>query len=193
MSSNHEFGSGFSKDLGNGFGKGFYCPKFGHNFIAGVKNDLYTGYYADDLAWFNSRAAASTTYPTTIIQDPGTDDGETFSRRWAGYFKPLTTETYTFFLSSDDASIMWLGDTAKSGWNLGNAVVDNSGLHGVVEKSGTASLEANRYYALQVFFGENTGGDVLTFSYSTPSISKTTNLTGLIFYNPVIDVYGRAI
>lgn len=27
------------------------------------------------------------------------------------------------------------------------------------------------------------GGDVLTFNYSTPTITKTTNVTGKVFYN----------
>jgi hypothetical protein len=33
-------------------------------------------------------------------------------------------------------------------------------------------------------FGEAGGGDVFDFNYSTPTITKTTNVTGLVFYNP---------
>lgn len=191
MSATNGFNKGFLNSVNPfGFGGGFSSQP---NYLPGIKNDLYSGYYADDLTWFNARTPTSTTYPTNVIEDPGADNGETFSRRWSGYFRAPSSETYTFYLTSDDASIMWLGDSAKSGWSLANAVVDNSGLHGVVEESGTVSLQAGRYYALQVFFGENTGGDVLTFSYSTPSISKTTNLTGLVFYNPTLDEYRRAI
>jgi hypothetical protein len=31
--------------------------------------------------------------------------------------------------------------------------------------------------------GDQGGGDVLDLEYSTPTISKTNNVTGLIFYN----------
>lgn len=179
------FNGGFSSGLGNdGFGNGFF-RRSAVLYVPGIKNDLYTvGYYADDLNWFEGKIPASTTYPTDAIQDPPTDDGSNFSRRWTGYFKAPTTETYTFYTSSDDASMAWIGDVAKSGWTLGNAVVDNSGLHGTLEKSGTIGLVAGRYYPIQVFFGEAGTADVLTFSYSTPSITKTSDLTGLIYYNP---------
>jgi len=32
-------------------------------------------------------------------------------------------------------------------------------------------------------FGESGGEDVFAFSYSTPTITKTTNVAGLVFYN----------
>lgn len=185
MSNTQGFGGGFSNSLGNdGFGSGLFRPSV-VLYLPGVKNDLYTaGYYADDLAWFEGRTPTSTTYPTNIIQDPASDDGSNFSRRWTGYFKAPTTETYTFYTTSDDASMVWVGDVAKSGWTLANAIVDNSGLHGSLEKSGTISLIAGKYYPLQVFFGEMGTADVLIFSYSTPTITKTTDLTNLIYYNP---------
>lgn len=179
------FGGGFSTgNLGTnaGFNFGFYRPTV--QYIAGIKADRYTqGYFADSMTWFDNLTPTTTTYPTDKIEDPGTDDGSTFSRRWTGYFRAPTTETYTFYLSSDDASYLWLGDTAKSGWSAANALVDNGGLHGVVEESGTVGLTAGVFYPIQVFFGENGGGDELTFSYSTPTITKTSNLTDLIYYN----------
>lgn len=181
------FNQAFGFSQSSGFGNGFSYDQVAVKYIAGIKNDLYTtGYYADDLNWFEGRTPTSTTYPTNVIQDPLSDDGSNFSRRWTGYFKAPTTETYTFYISSDDASMLWVGDVAKNGWTLGNAIVDNGGLHGATEKSGTIYLLAGRYYPIQVFFGEATVDDSLTFSYSTPTISKTTNLTGLIYYNPVI-------
>jgi hypothetical protein len=185
--SNMGFNQAFGLSQSCGFGNGFSYDQITVKYIAGIKNDLYTsGYYADDLSWFEGRTPTSTTYPTNVIQDPPSDDGSNFSRRWTGYFKAPTSETYTFYTTSDNASMMWIGDVAKSGWSLGNATVNNSGLHASLEKSGTAVLMAGRYYPIQIFFGDGGGDHVLTFSYSTPSITKTTNLTGLIYYNPVI-------
>jgi hypothetical protein len=76
-----------------------------------------------------------------------------------------------------------VGSNAVSGFTTGNATVDNGGLHGNRERSGTASLTAGVYYPIRIQFGELSGGDVLTFNYSTPTISKTTNVTGRVFYN----------
>ena len=55
--------------------------------------------------------------------------------------------------------------------------------YGPTEKSGTISLTAGQYYPIRIQFGENGGGDVMTFNFSTPTITKTTNVTGLVFYN----------
>lgn len=181
------FGQGFrTSGLGHalGYNIGFHNPStIPLGYLPGLKRDTYAGYFADDLSWFNGRVPASTDYPTTTISDPASDDGENFSRRWTGYFRPTTTETYTFYLNSDDSSWMWLGDPALSGWSSSNEIVDNSGLHGPVEKSGTITLSAGVLYPILIFFGELSVGDELTFSYSTPTIAKTANVSGLVYYN----------
>lgn len=187
MSSTQGFGGGFSTNLGNdGFGSGFSYSKPRITYLPGLKADRYTqGYFADDMTWFDDKVPTSTTYPTSVIEDPLTDDGSFFSRRWTGYFRPLETGTYTFYMSSDDASYMWLGQPAVSGWSALNAVINNGGLHGYNEvQSSPINLQAGQYYPIQVLFGENGGGDALSLSYSTATTSKTTDLTNLIFYNP---------
>jgi hypothetical protein len=159
-------------------------------YIAGLYKTTYSGYYADNVNFFATATPQTfgsnpaTSVQTTSISEPGSDDGSQFSCQWLGYFKPTTTETYTFFTSSDDASYMWIGATAISGFTTTNAIVQNGGLHGVQEQSGSIGLTAGIYYPIRIQFGENSGGDVLTFNYSTPTITKTTNVTGLVFYNP---------
>jgi hypothetical protein len=161
------------------------------SYNAGLFKTTYTGYFADNVSFFATATSASiggnpaTSVQTTIISEPATDDGSNFSVQWLGYFKPTTTETYTFFTNSDDASYMWIGANALSGFTTGNAVVNNGGLHGNQERSGTASLTAGTYYPVRMQFGELNGGDVFGFNYSTPTITKTTNVTGLVFYNPL--------
>ena len=78
---------------------------------------------------------------------------------------------------------MWIGDIAITGFTTLNATVKNGGLHGNQERSGTASLTAETYYPIRIQFGELNGGDVMTFNYSSSTISKTTTVTGLVFYN----------
>ena len=158
-------------------------------YTAGLYKTTYAGYYNDNVNFFAT--ATPTTYgsnpatsvQTTAISEASSDDGSDFSCQWLGYFKPTTTETYTFYTSSDDASYVWIGDNAITGFTAANATVNNGGLHGVVEKSGSVALTAEVYYPIRIQFGERGGGDVLTFNHSTATITKTTNVTGKVFYN----------
>ena len=158
-------------------------------YLAGLYKTTYAGYFSDNVSFFAT--ATPTTYgtnpatsvQTTAITESSQNDGENFSCQWLGYFKPTTSETYTFFTSSDDASYVWVGSNAVSGFTTTNSTVNNGGLHGTIEKSGTIALTSGVYYPIRIQFGELSGGDVMTFNYSTPTITKTTNVTGLVFYN----------
>jgi hypothetical protein len=159
-------------------------------YSAGLFKTTYSGYFADNVSFFATATSASvggnpaTSVQTTVISEPATDDGSNFSVQWLGYFKPTTTQTYTFFTNSDDASYVWVGANALSGFTTGNAVVNNGGAHADQERSGSAALTAEIYYPIRIQFGEAGGGDNFGFNYSTTTIAKTTNVTGLVFYNP---------
>ena len=166
-----------------------YWTSWDLSYTAGVFKTTYSGYFNDNVNFFATATPASvggnpaTSVQTTEITEPPTSDGENFSCQWLGYFKPTTSETYTFFTSSDDASYVWVGSNAQTGFTTGNSTVNNGGLHGTLEKFGSIALTAGTYYPIRIQFGELSGGDVMTFSYSTPTITKTTNVTGLVFYN----------
>ena len=159
-------------------------------YVAGLFKTTYAGYFSNVPSFFAT--ATPTTYgtnpatsvQTTAISEASSDDGSNFSCEWLGYFLPSTTETYTFFTASDDASYMWIGANASSGFTTANATVNNGGAHGNQERSGTISLTTGVYYPIRIQFGEAGGGDAMTFNYSTPTITKTTNVTGRVFYNP---------
>ena len=159
-------------------------PVPGVVYSAGLYRTTFTGYFADVPSWFATATSTATLVQTTVIEDPNSEDGNSFSMQWLGYFRPTTTETYTFFLSSDDASYLWIGSNALSGFTTANATVNNAGLHGPVEVSGTAALTSGVYYPIRIQFGEQGGGDVMTFNHSTATIGKTTAVTGKVFYNP---------
>jgi hypothetical protein len=166
-----------------------YWTSWDLSYTAGVFKTTYSGYFNDNVSFFATATPASvggnpaTSVQTTEITEPPTSDGENFSCQWLGYFKPTTTQTYTFYTSSDDASYVWIGNNTISGFTTTNSTVNNGGLHGTQERSGSIALTAGTYYPLRIQFGELSGGDVMTFSYSTPTIAKTTTVTGLIFYN----------
>jgi hypothetical protein len=158
-------------------------------YTAGLFKTTFSGYFNDVPSFFATAtptafgANPATSVQTTAISEPSSDDGSNFSCEWLGYFLPATTETYTFFTASDDASYVWVGSNALSGFTTANAIVNNGGAHGVQEASGTISLTSGVYYPIRIQFGEAGGGDVLTFNYSTPTIPKTTDVTGRVFYN----------
>lgn len=166
-----------------------YYTSWALSYTAGLFKTTYSGYFNDDVSFFTTATPATvgtnpaTSVQTTSIFEGSGDSGSNFSCQWLGYFKPTTTEIYTFYTSSDDASYAWIGDNAITGFTTTNAIVKNGGLHGTTEQSGTISLTAGVYYPIRIQFGELSGGDVLTFNFSTPTIAKTTNVTGLVFYN----------
>ena len=162
----------------------FYINRNLDPYVAGLYRTRYTGYFADSVTWFATATVEANTVQTTVIEEPISEDGNSFSMQWLGYFVPSTTETYTFFLNSDDASYLWVGSNAVSGFSTANATVNNGGLHGLIETSGTAALTAGVYYPVRFQYGENGGGDVMYFNYSTPTIGKTTDVTGKVFYHP---------
>ena len=159
------------------------------SYTAGLFKTTYSGYFADNVSFFATATPTtygtnpSTSVQTTAITEAASDDGSNFSCQWLGYFLPSTTETYTFFTSSDDASYVWVGSNAITGFTTANAIVNNGGAHGNQERSGTISLTSGVYYPIRIQFGEASGGDVMTFNYSTPTIPKTTTVTGRVFYN----------
>jgi hypothetical protein len=161
-------------------------------YVAGLFRTTYAGYFDDNVNFFASGGTSTSVQTTNIFEQYNGEDGDgnpsdefdNFSMQWLGYFKPTTTETYTFWLNSDDASYMWIGSTAVTGFGIGNELINNGGPHGANEVSGSIALNAGQYYPVRIQFGELGGNDFLEFNYGTPTIAKTTNVTGKVFYNP---------
>jgi len=81
----------------------------------------------------------------------------------AGVLYVPTGDTYTFYLTSDDGSWLWIDDAL---------VIDNGGLHSPREYSSTVTLESG-YHSIRVRMYENTGEAVAHLEYSTPSVART--------------------
>jgi hypothetical protein len=144
----------------------------------------YVGYFNDDVNWFATATLHGNVNQLTQING-FTSSADSYSWQWLGYFKASSTESYTFYTSSDDSSLLWIGDNAKVGFSLSNLTVDNRGLHGTQERSSSAiSLVAGTYYPIRLQFGEQGGGDIVTLNFSTATITKTTNGLGYYYYNP---------
>lgn len=155
-------------------------------YLSGLSGVRYAGYHNDDPTWFNTAIPQGDTNLLTEINNFSSSfdyaQEEYYSWQWIGYFRASTTDEYTFYLNSDDGSYLWIGDTALSGFTVANSLVNNGGPHGPTEVSGSISLIEGVYYPIRIQFGEIGGGDILTVSFSSSSISKTTNGSSFYFH-----------
>jgi hypothetical protein len=149
---------------------------------AGLYRRTYSGYYNDDVNWFATATQTAAGADSTLAVG---STPTTTSIQWLGYFVPGTTETYTFFINSDDASYLWIGANAIAGFTTGNALINNGGEHAATELSATIALTAGVRYAIRIQTGNGGGPGSHATSFSTPTIAKTQTFTGRVFYNPV--------
>jgi hypothetical protein len=87
---------------------------------------------------------------------------DTFSVRWQGYVKADYSETYTFYVTTDDGSRVWIDN---------QSVIDSWIDQAATEHSGTISLTQG-WHTIKYEFYENGGDAVAKLSYSSPSTSK---------------------
>ncbi|MBS1724422.1 MAG: family 20 glycosylhydrolase [Armatimonadetes bacterium] len=85
-----------------------------------------------------------------------------FAVRWTGHIQIAKAGAYTFSLTSDDGSRLWVG---------GALVVDNDGPHGAVTKSGTAWLPAGTY-TFEARWYDQGGANSFKAEMSGPGMAK---------------------
>jgi len=153
---------------------------------------VFTGmYFADNPAAFSTLTENNIgiTTDTSSINAatggviPNINFAGLFSVEWFGYFYATVSGTYTFYTVSDDASYMWLGSTALSGYTAANSLVNNGGGHAPLEISATTSLTAGTFYPIRCQYGEGGGGYSYTFSFAAPGITRTYNMAGYVLHS----------
>jgi cysteine-rich repeat protein len=116
---------------------------------------------------FDALAPVETgTVSTVDISVRNRDDD--FAFRFSAYLRIASGGDYTFYTSSDDGSQLFID---------GALVVDNDGLHGVVEESGVVTLPSG-YHEIVVTMFERGGDEVLTASWAGPDTSGVKELLG---------------
>ncbi|GAB5522779.1 MAG: hypothetical protein Roseis2KO_06510 [Roseivirga sp.] len=96
---------------------------------------------------------------------------EQFAFEYSGYLNIPADGAYRFYLSSDDGSQLFIND---------KLVIDNDGLHGMVEKEGWTALEKG-YHSIKVTYFEKGGGDGLELSWKGPGMAKTNVPSSALF------------
>ncbi len=145
-------------------GTGFLETSFRGQERSGATNGLGYKYYEgswDKLPDFSKHA------PVTVGNIADFDlsvrrRDDDFSIVFEGELEIPSDGLYRFFTTSDDGSRLWIGEAL---------VVDNDGLHGAQERSGTISLSRGRH-AITVAFFERTGDAHLEVAYEGPGIPK---------------------
>jgi alpha-L-fucosidase len=99
---------------------------------------------------------------------------DNFCFEYSGYVRVPETSVYFFYTSSDDGSRLWIDD---------QPVVNNDGLHGQAEKSGSIAL-AGGYHKIRVAFFERTGSDNLVVFVKSQKKPKSILPKEWLFYNP---------
>ena len=156
-------------------------------YYAGLWGKRVSNYYNDDVNFFSGKTAVEARAVTDFAFFSSYADY--YSWEFKGYFRAPADGTYTFGTTSDDASHLWIGSTAVSGFSTGNALVNNGGLHGYRYAQGSIYLLANVYYPIRVQFGENAGGDGLVIYVSGPTMptdpesGSALNGNGYFFYD----------
>lgn len=137
------------------------------------------GYFNDNAAWFSSPVAGNNFYTNRaadgapVVSDdiedsfPGRDLPEFYCGMIVGYFCPQVTDTYTFTITSDDGSFMWIGNEARDIENTGTsaAFIDNGGTHGPVAAENRIYLTAGIFYPITVVYGNRGGPGYFGFGW----------------------------
>ena len=103
---------------------------------------------------------------------------DNYGARMVGYIVPRETGNYTFWVSSDDNSELWISTNELAANKVLRASV--TGFTGVQEwnkyasqKSVTISLTSGQIYYIEVLHKESTGGDNLAVGWARPGESTT--------------------
>jgi alpha-tubulin suppressor-like RCC1 family protein len=147
---------------------------------AGLAGTRYVDYYADDPDWFADATLHGDTVTSTQIQNFSSNT-EYYSWQWLGTFRSAAAGTYNFCTDSDDASHLWIGESATSGFTTSNAIVDNAGLHPVQTQCGNVTLAASTDYPIRIQFGEYTGEDAISVYFTPPGGTATYDGTGYFY------------
>ena len=97
-----------------------------------------------------------------------------FAYQFIGYVNAPEEGEYTFFTTSDDGSVLSIGD---------QLVVDNDGVHPPVQAEGSIGLKAG-LHAIRVGYFQQSAGSSLSVSWMGPGLSKEIIPAGALFHNP---------
>ena len=159
---------------------------------AGLYFRVFKGYFFDDVNFFvtkqfyaggksdvlSSLSSATNGY---LIE---TNSQQLVSAEWFGYLL-IPVESgglWTISLTSDDSSILWLGDVALDQYNMSNCFINNTGIHPLRTKSNTTQLRENQYYAIRIQYGQYLGEYNMIVKFLSPD-GVVSDGKGILFHS----------
>ena len=133
--------------------------------VSNLKSGINYAYYEGDWNQLPNFSPLKSTKKGTVtaFDYSAHSRDEYYAFSFEGYINVPENGTYRFYISSDDGSQLFIND---------QLVVDNDGLHGMVEKSGLVGLEKGNH-KIKVAYLQKTGGSGLEVSWKGPSFIKT--------------------
>lgn len=114
----------------------------------------------DALTPYLTETVAQINWPSTGGEFAGSGLADEVGAVFTGYLEVTEDAIFTLSTESDDGSRLLIGDTV---------VVDNDGLHGMVQQSGTIALAKGKH-AVRVEFFERFGGAGLIVRFAGPGL-----------------------
>ncbi len=137
--------------------------------LAGLKQQLFNGYYSDNPNFFVNKSPTSSNQVTSIS---GVTTNPYSSRRYYGYFTAPSSASFNFKTDSDDSSVVYIGDASQTVDNLfkevernrdSKLVVNNRGWHGNAGAERSKTLVSGSVYPVIIYYGNAPTNSNLSF------------------------------
>ena len=171
----------------------------------GLRFTVYDGYFNDDVTYPSRRQPSKSESGNNDITGIATDfsdiyksttnttsgatqynrprvDQHNYTVEWKGIIIPDETGNWTFSTNSDDASFLWIGDSAATP-SIANALVNNRSPHGMRTVTNSIYLNKDTQYQFRMQFGEAGGGYNNILSVTPPTTSKGNRYYGVLYVN----------
>ena len=135
-------------------------PSTVSNLQSGLLYKYFTGVW-DSIPDFSEMAPKLSGRISNVSLPPG-NSKEHFGVEYTGYIKIPATGIYSFYLTSDDGSKLYVGDSL---------IVDNDYPHGATEKEGVVALGQGAH-PVRVEYFQATGDDSLSLFIKGPALNK---------------------
>jgi N-acetylmuramoyl-L-alanine amidase len=142
---------------------------------AGLRGTFYDN--IDFTALRRARVDATVNFDWASGAPSSTMQPDTFSARWTGQVQPRYSQTYEFYVRSDDGARLWVNNVL---------LIDQFVPQGATEWSGSIALVAGQKYDLRLEYFENTGDAVAQLSWSSPSQAKEIIPTTQLYRPPPV-------
>ena len=164
--------------------------------LAGLKQQLFNGYYSDNPNFFVNKSPKSSSQVTSIS---GVTTSPYHSRRYYGYFTAPSSASFNFQTDSDDSSVVYIGNASQTVDNLfkevernrnSKLVVNNRGWHGNAGATGSKTLVSGSVYPIIIYYGNAPTNSNLTFRWrvsgGTYSESLSNNFSNGSYVSDVV-------